>query len=635
MRNGVLWLSLVLVAISLALVGMPGQTQTAEAQSGDICKITTWDSTGHVLNEGDTVGGDGSVYVLFRVEDDAFGFLFDFLNGPAQELVQPVRDQIDALNTQLADLVASSDWTGLNLPSYDENTTSDQIWSDLQDIKSDPDYTNPASADYDDLHAASTLLDQAYQIVVEKEADEEVLREIENALKGFVDVDLVRLDSQTGSARITSHAEVTNFTWVKPAVAHLLVNPPSESHYVDHMFPAWFTDPDGNDLDSISAWLTQVAGIPAPVADAANVCGTPMDDGWGFVDLKCLDPGSFRIDIIPHDTWDNSEMLFGSRDLVCPGAVDTATISVDPNHLEVHPVGTNTSRSIISVTTYDANGDNIDGAEVRFITDNCVFVNPLAGAQYDTGMSPVEGGKVVSLWSDTDTVADANFLTAHPLQKEAGTAEVALDCSLGTPGTASITAVVPRNGADIELKATIDVVGPTAPTGLTLSLSPTSLTCGQPLQATATAVDNNGKPVSDGTTVYFTTDASSAIINGKEGGQGDNTTVDGSTAVTIAMSPSDPGPHTVIAWIVDQDGSLLTQTWAPMECSQAAVAAEAPTSMVEGINSITPPNTGDAGLVASGHGTSSHFGLVAVTAAALMAIGGLSLRQLSAARKRL
>ena len=604
----------------------------AEARSSDICSVTTWDSTGRILNEGDTIGGDGSVNVLFRVEDDAFGYVNDFLDGPAQEVIQPLIDEIASLNGQLADLVSSSDWVRLGLPSYGESTTSLAIGVDLLAVRSNPDYGDTASANYEDLHAASDLLSQARQIVDQKETDEENLKEIQNAENGFVDVDLVRLDSQTGSARLTAHAEVTGFTWVKPAVGRVPVNSPAESQYVDHMFPEWFTDSGGRDLDSISAWLTQIAGVPAPVSDASSVCGTAADDGWGYVELTCQDPGSFRVDIIPHDTWDNSGMAFGSRGLVCPGAVDTATISVAPGY----PANPNTSRFVILVTTYDADDKNLDGVEVRFTTDRCAFVNPLAGATYDTGMTPVDGGQAVTLWSDSDTIADANFLSDNPLQKGAGTVELALDCPTGTSGLASITAIVPRNGADIVLKGTINVVGPAAPSGLTLTLAPASVVCGQPLQATVDASDSNGNPVIDGTTVHFTTDSSSAIIGGQEGGQGENTTVGGRTTVSIAMSPTDPGPHTVIAWIESPGGSLLTQSVQQMECTQAAVAGEAPSGAAQGSNSITPPNTGDGGLADLGGSKSrlNQIALIAVVVGASAVFSSIRLRRFSPARQQ-
>ncbi len=91
---------------------------------------------------------------------------------------------------------------------------------------------------------------------------------------------------------------------------------------------------------------------------------------------------------------------------------------------------------------------------MRFLTDNCTFTNPEAGDSHDAGMTPAAGGQSVTLWSDTDSTADDQFLADHPSQNDAGTAEVTLDCSKGTAGVAHVTAIVPRKGALIELKVT-------------------------------------------------------------------------------------------------------------------------------------------------------------------------------------
>ena len=93
---------------------------------------------------------------------------------------------------------------------------------------------------------------------------------------------------------------------------------------------------------------------------------------------------------------------------------------------------------------------------------------------------------------------------------------LSLDCSKGTPGTATITAIVQRPGSDIVLSQDVTVVGPTALTGLTLTLNPSDLECGNTILAVANAVDSLGQPVSDNTLIYFTTDTSSGVVGGYE-----------------------------------------------------------------------------------------------------------------------
>ena len=188
-----------------------------------------------------------------------------------------------------------------------------------------------------------------------------------------------------------------------------------------------------------------------------------------------------------------------------------------------------------------------------------------------------------------------------------------------------MTAIVDRRGADIVLKQEITVVGPTAVTGLSLTLTPDDLECGETILATATAVDAEGQKVSDGTLLYFTTDTSSGIVGGSEGAQGGIATKGGEAFVHIATDPSNPGIHTVIVYalkgtiaedVVAQDSKTYT--------CDAAVAPAAPTvappATGTGTGSITPPNTGDAGL-AAGNGSLS---LVLLAGVAAFFLAGLA-----------
>jgi hypothetical protein len=314
----------------------------------------------------------------------------------------------------------------------------------------------------------------------------------------------------------------------------------------------------------------------------------------------------------------------------CQGEVDTATIAASPTTVETSPVGTSVSSSIITVTAWDANDDRIDGGFVHFTTDNCKFSNPNAGKAGDYGMSPAAGGTSVHVYTDTDSTSDSNFLTDNPFEHAAGTAEVSLDCATGTPGTATVTAVVERPGADITLKVEVTVVGPTSVTGLTLTLTPDDLECGETLVAAAEAVDANGAAVSNGTKIYFTTDTSSGIVGGSEGAQGGISTVGGEASVLIATDPSNPGVHTVIAYALKgtSGSDIVAQTSATYTCD-AAVAPAAPTvappATGTGTGSITPPNTGDAGL-ASGGNTGGMAGIILLGAVAFVLAGLASVR---------
>ena len=233
------------------------------------------------------------------------------------------------------------------------------------------------------------------------------------------------------------------------------------------------------------------------------------------------------------------------------------------------------------------------------------------------------------------------YFRFNPLQTQAGTAEATLDCDgplnvfgpggtgnvspvAGTPGTAHIQAIVNRPGQDIVLTATVNVVGPTSANGLTLTLSATSVQCGNPITATVKAVDANGVAVSDGTPIYFTTDTSSGVAGGLEGAQGAIPTVGGAASANIATDPSKPGTHTVIAYVLNGAGGVAIQQTATYNCTVPAPAAPTapavnPPVTGTGTGSITPPNTGDAGLAATNSGTSSLF--VIAGAMALMLAG--------------
>src|SRR5690606_36946662 len=183
------------------------------------------------------------------------------------------------------------------------------------------------------------------------------------------------------------------------------------------------------------------------------------------------------------------------------------------------------------------------------------------------GISPAGGGTTVTVLTDTDSTLDENFLTDNPLEHAAGTAEVSLDCATNsTPGTAHVTAIVQRPGADLVLKQDVQVIGPTAVSGLTLEISPTELKCGDTILAKVTAVDETGAPVSDGTPIFFTTDTSSGVVGGVEGAQGQAQTLDGEASALIATDPSKPGIHTVIAYTMGPAGVPNAQVSKTYEC---------------------------------------------------------------------
>jgi hypothetical protein len=541
----VCWVALAL-ACAIGITGaLASGTRTASAVAGDVCQITAFDSNGHVINDGGEVGGNGvDVYMVFRVEDDPFGLVKDLLLDVSGQ------DIINNLNGQIAGLQA-------------------QIGVEAQ---ADPD---------------EVLIENLQAQIA---AHEVSLANVEAAIQGVLDTDIVEIDSITGSAQIRSRAEVVGFASSKPNVDHVLINPGVSSQRVDHVWPNFFNHPDGHPLDSISAWLEEVAGVTSPGEFDNNVCGGPTVDGWGFVDIGCTEAGRFRVNVTAQR--ESSENISGAIDLVCPGGAGKAEISSQRATVETQPTNVGPSgfgAAVITVTVWDEAANRHDGALVTFTTDSCQFRNTDPAGAYP--VSPVDGAPTVTTVSDTDTTADDDFLADNPLEDEAGTAEVLLNCTLpeSAPSVARVTAVVEREGADIVLDLEVKVVGPTAAPGLTLTLEPKAIECGEKIEATARAVDAAGQPVSPGTKIFFTSDNSSGVVGGDEGAKGVSTTLDGVATVLIATDPSKGGVRTVIAYVVNNAGTPNAQVSETYEC-------EGSVSPFGGM--ITPPSTGDAGLAA-------------------------------------
>jgi hypothetical protein len=465
----------------------------------------------------------------------------------------------------------------------------------------------------------------------------------------------VSIDSETGSARITSEAEVQEnpdddnngfgpgYIW--PDIWHNVRNTEG-STVVDVIDPDQFNDPDGNAVGNINTWLHDVVGIPgflSATMNSDNPCGGSNDDGWSMIDFTCIEPGYFHIiinsspeedGIFPNFDRDVSELGGTAMKFYCVGDAESADVSVSKTSVESSPASGNQSWSLITVTVEDQSGDRIDGIDVSAHTNNCTLKNTGsssysgdAATSSDSTISPAAGGTTVETWTDSDTTSDKNFLLDNPLEHAAGTAEFVLDCSHGATGTATIDIIVERPGSDIYLTEEVTIVGPTSVTGLTLTLTPDDLECGETILATANAVDSLGQAVSNGTLVFFTTDTSSGIVGGLPAGgaQGGIQTTSGEASVLIATDPSNPGVHTVIAYATKGNGGdIIAQTSATYTCD-AAVAPAAPTvappATGTGTGSITPPNTGDAGLAA---GSTSNASLFVIVGAVAFVLAGLA-----------
>jgi hypothetical protein len=230
-----------------------------------------------------------------------------------------------------------------------------------------------------------------------------------------------------------------------------------------------------------------------------------------------------------------------------------------------------------------------------------------------------------------------SFVSQHAAAGDelfAGTAEAYLECdtSSARPGTAVVTYVVESNtpgASGMSGTQSVKVVGP--PANVKVEVSPASGVCGTPRQATATVTDSTGQPVSDGTQVFFTTTSSTGSQGGAEGAQGGVTTTNGVASITLSLNPLDAGTHTVSARTGGNDLTgapvKVVSNNTTIECTLAASASiQAPRTGTG--PSVQPPNTGDAGLLATDNGSS--WALFALTGGIFaLTLAGVAARKLA------
>jgi hypothetical protein len=407
---------------------------------------------------------------------------------------------------------------------------------------------------------------------------------------------------------------------------------------------------DWDDCEALDNWFDN-SGDGADGFDDVQVALSL--DGWSEISITCTKPGEVKISVDPTnegalrsrwdpspesedagdfpdrvedtngqvvlddeyfdlDSPDNSELEGRSIDVECIGTSHTATVSASPTTVEIKPVGTSVSLSTVVVTVYDANGKRLDGAEVTFSVNNCSVGTSATGPF----------AKEVVTSTDTDSSGDVTFATQHSAAGDelaAGTAEAYVQCSASgtTAGSVVVTYVVDTIGitspstSGLSGTTTITVVGP--PAALRLEVTPATSVCGNPVTATATVVDSTGKPVSDGTQVFFTAVSSTGGQGGSEGAQGGASTTNGVASVSLSINPQDAGTHTVSARTGGNDLTgapvAVVSNVQTISCTLAVSAAptiSAPrTGTGDSVSGIRPPNTGDAGLVASQSGSST------------------------------
>jgi hypothetical protein len=388
----------------------------------------------------------------------------------------------------------------------------------------------------------------------------------------------------------------------------------------------------------------------------------PTDDVV-FVDVTCEEAGVFEVAFSQQAGGEGADEPDDtlSLEVTCVGEVDEGVITATPNKVEIVPAIGSVSYSLIVVSLLDENGDPVVAGDVDFVTDRCEFLD-------EDGLTMDEFKAVADLFADYDlndhSTADAiedatldsddpddvsNHVPSFMLDDDAGDfdegdtlAAIILDCSAANtvPGVANVSFQVDQGGSDVVGSVKVTVVGP--PASITVSASPTSLRCGEKATITATVKDSVGQAVSPHTRVEAITNAGGVLAGtGAVAGQAGpvvpisstvaETDSSGNTTIFLLTSEQHSGAYEVVVTsggsgaVTSVLGGLFStqpvSAQTTVSCSLAAAVAPTVTAPRTGQGGITPPSTGDAGLVGSSS-TNTSWALVlgGVVALALVSV---------------
>jgi hypothetical protein len=421
----------------------------------------------------------------------------------------------------------------------------------------------------------------------------------------------------------------------------------------------------GDDEDAIVDDIWDLCAGEAREDRTGDELDTWWDDFSPIV-VECIRPGIFEVTFTEDDDPDQALTI----EITCLGeAASDSTIGVRPNRVEIIPAMGNVSHSLVTVTLLDEDGEPAGpGFEVDFSTNICsievsgvdtweefdaadtIFraynVSVASSAQAVEDSAAAKSGvdstrnqdTVTAFDADGDTVAAA-ILGCGP--QDTGTA--------ATPGTATVTARIEvLDGQDVVLTSTVTVVGP--PADLRVTASPATLRCGEKATITATVKDSIGQNVSDHTRVEAVTNAGGVLGGtGAVAGQAGPVvpvastvaeTFDGVATFYLLTSEQHVGPYEVVVTTggagsvtMELGGVFSTRPQVAQQtvtCTLPAAPAPAPAPTISaprtGTGTITPPSTGDAGLIGS-ESNSSSWTLFAVAGvvASLVGVAGLKL----------
>jgi hypothetical protein len=410
-----------------------------------------------------------------------------------------------------------------------------------------------------------------------------------------------------------------------------------------------------SDAAAEAALDAQAAG--ATVAETDLMVGALTDvncgiDGVGFVDITCNRSGEFEISVFDSIEQDNAMHIT----VVCLGEPDKGVLTPNPAIVEIVPAPGSVAHSLLTflVTDDDADDDteqSFPGFEVDWSTDRCVIqgltaeeyakLRPLFAARvsFDPATSDAIDAALTAHGGLSATDTSDTFVFDPPGTGDLQTiAAAVLHCENSntvTPGVATVRATIDEEGPDVTATATVTVVGP--PAFITLSAAPTTVICGEKSTITVKVTDAIGQNVSDHTVVELVTNFG-GVLGGTGGTLGfpgvgavnplssaAAETFNGVAVAYLLTSTEHVGAYEVVA---AAGGSLSGAFSTSVVTSQVTVTCSLPaapvaptvTAPVTGTGSITPPNTGDAGLASS----SSNAMLFVIVGAAAFGLAGIA-----------
>jgi hypothetical protein len=477
----------------------------------------------------------------------------------------------------------------------------------------------------------------------------------------------VSIDDETGDADFTAYGEATG----DASDGALVTVPGTDSiDLIDNWeltsyLPAFITDlEDDFDVD----------------IDALTACeGTPSLDGLTILTVECDRAGTFEITAFT-DLLTNNVI---TEEYECVNPPSDITLTASPATVESYPAIGNVSHSLILATVTDGDGHYVaEGYIVDWDTTAC-SIDGLTEEEYeDTARalfaafagsnSPGNAGAIEleydghgGLGSSTESEV---FLHNPPGPTGLNSyAAAVLHCEGEDPGAATVTAEIDDEqeigdinlGPSSDVTASVDVVIIGPPAFITMVAEPTELVCGEKSQILITVTDALNQNVSDHTRVELITNYG-GVIGGTGSSLGfpgvnpvnplsssaaetfsgvatayllTSTNHIGSYEVVAAAGGSNLGGYNILVETAEDGEDIfysgstgvfstaVITNQVTVVCSEGAPDVTAPDT---GTGTISPPNTGDAGLAARSAGAASLFVIAGAVAFVLAGFASFS-----------